>query len=149
MCKICENNYDDNLTELDLNKCKKINEIPILPNLQKLWCNNTEIKEIPILPNLQELYCENTEIKEIPILPNLQILYCNYTKIKKIPILPNLQFLDCINTNIKEIPILPILQKLWCDFGYYYNIEEIQILYKQQNLKRRLLHLWKIYKLKN
>ena len=73
MCIICKNNYDDNLTELDLNECKQIKEIPILHNLQ---------------------------------------------------------YLDC-------------------DFGRYYGKKKIQIFYKQQNLKRRLLHLWKIYKLKN
>ena len=76
------------------------------------------------------MWCENTEIKEIPILHNLQVLWCS-------------------NTEIKEIPILPNLQVLWSSFGYYCNKEEIQIFYKQQHLQRRLLHLWKIYKLKN
>ena len=72
MCKICENNYDDNLSNLYLNNCKQIKEIPILPNLQHLNCSNTKLKEIPFLPKLQELWCGNTKIKEIPILPNLQ-----------------------------------------------------------------------------
>ena len=65
------------------------------------------------------------------------------------PILPILQKLWCNNTEIKEIPILPNLQFLDCNIGIYYSKEEIHILYKQQNLKRRILHLWKIYKLKN
>ena len=60
MCKNCENNYDNNLSELFLSRCKKITPIPILPNLQKLYCGDTYIKKIPILPNLQILYCDNT-----------------------------------------------------------------------------------------
>ena len=69
MCIICTGYYDESLTKLYCKSCKKIKEIPILPNLQSLNCFDTEIKEIPILPNLQKLYCSygnfynNTEIK--------------------------------------------------------------------------------------
>ena len=61
MCIICKNNYDDNLSELYLNNCEQIKEIPFLPNLQILWCRYTEIKEIPILHNLHTLWCTNTK----------------------------------------------------------------------------------------
>jgi hypothetical protein len=45
MCKICENNYDDNISELFLSRCKKTTTIPILPNLTKLRCDDTYIKK--------------------------------------------------------------------------------------------------------
>jgi len=131
MCIICRKEYDVNTTEIDCDCCKKVTEIPILPNLQKLYCWNTNITEIPILPNLQTLGCENTKITEISILPNLQTLGCENTKITEIPILPNLQILNCYNTKITEIPILPNLQVLGCSNT---KITEIPILPNLQTL---------------
>ena len=40
MCIICQKEYDDNTTEIDCHWCKKVTEIPILPNLQSLYCSN-------------------------------------------------------------------------------------------------------------
>jgi len=175
MCIICEDNYDINITELDLNKCQTIKEIPILPNLQKLdcyecknikeipnlpnlqrlVCSNTDIKEIPHLSNLQQLICSNTDIKEIPYLSNLQQLICYECKnIKEIPNLPNLQELNCSNTEIKKIPILHNLQILRYDIGYFndfigfypFNNKPIKHFYKTQTLKRKLLNLHRLNK---
>ena len=110
MCIICEGNYDESLTVLNCKSCRKIKEIPILPNLQILDCTHSKIKEIPILPKLKRLHCKDTNITEIPYLPNLQDLECKNTNITKIPYLPNLQDLEC-DKNIKLTYHYSLLRK--------------------------------------
>ena len=105
MCKICDKTYDGNKTVLIC--CRNVTEIPGLPKLVYLNCENTKITEIPVLPNLRILDCSNTKIIEIPLLPKLERLYCSNTKIIEIPLLPKLERLYCYNTKITEIPNIP------------------------------------------
>jgi Leucine-rich repeat (LRR) protein len=79
-------------TKLDI-RDSDCDEIPILPNLQTLYCENNKLTSLPILPNLQNLFCENNKLTSLPILPNLQTLYCENNLLKTLPILPNLQTL--------------------------------------------------------
>ena len=113
MCKICDKKYDDNTTEL--NCCQNVTEIPILPELERLYCYNTKITALPVLPKLERLWCYYTKITEIPVLPKLKALDCSNTKITEIPVLPELKQLDCYNTKITEIPVLPELEYLDCN----------------------------------
>ena len=112
MCIICDKTYDYNTTELFC--CRNVTEIPLLPKLERLYCNNTKITEIPVLPKLIKLSCYNTKITEIPFLPKLKYLDCSNTKITEIPVLPKLERLWCYNTNVTEIPLLPKLEILSC-----------------------------------
>jgi len=114
MCVICRKGYDDNTTEIDCNKCQNVTELPFLPNLQRLYCYNTNITVLPEYPKLQDLWCRNTKISFIPKYPNLQELFCANTKVTVIPEYPNLQKLDCYNTQITVLPEYPNLQYLSC-----------------------------------
>ena len=105
MCKICDKTYDNNTTELSC--CRNVTEIPVLPKLEILYCDNTKITKIPVLPELKKLNCYNTNIIKIQLLPKLEILYCYNTKITEIPVLPELKELWCSNTSITEIPKIP------------------------------------------
>ena len=87
MCIICDKTYDDNTIELYC--CRNVAEIPFLPELKYLYCDNTKITEIPVLPKLEYLDCDNTKITEIPVLPKLKELDCENTKITALPKIPN------------------------------------------------------------
>ena len=87
MCKICDKTYDNNTTELSC--CRNVTEIPVLPKLEILYCDNTKITKIPVLPELKKLNCYNTNIIKIQLLPKLEILQCSNTSITEIPKIPN------------------------------------------------------------
>ena len=82
MCVICRKEYNENTTVINCDFCTTVTEIPILPNLQKLYCCYTNITEIPILPNLQKLNCTGC--------PWLEKSYDFKKRIKKLIILQRL-----------------------------------------------------------
>jgi len=112
MCLICRKEYN---RQTYIVCCHLVTEIPSLPNLTKLWCNNTQITALPSLPNLTVLDCSNTQITALPSLPNLTELDCSKTKITALPFLPKLIYLYCNNTQITAIPSLPNLTYLNCN----------------------------------
>jgi len=94
-------------------------------------CEN--LREIPLLPNLERLYCYNCVlIKEIPLLPKLSDIGCyNCPKLKEIPLLPELKSLECLKCPIKEIPLLPKLERIW--FFSKKSINQYNLLLKSIN----------------
>ena len=134
--------YMPNLQYLDFSNNKHIKEIPYLPKLILLRCENTNIKKIPELPNLTWLYCDKTNIKKIPHLPNLITITCNYTNIKIINNLPKLSLLECCGSKIQNINNLPNLTELYCSFCLYlHTIELFPKLIKLYCLGSRIVTL--------
>lgn len=111
------------LTELFLDNCTNLIEIPALPpGLVTLSCNNTAISSLPSLPHtLKKLYCSFiSSLVELPTLchTNLERLECKKLSIRFLPNLPDtLLFLDCSqNENLIVLPSVlpPDLRDLDC-----------------------------------
>jgi Leucine-rich repeat (LRR) protein len=84
--------------------------------MKKLKINGSmRIKTIPILPNLEELYCRSTSLTSLPVLPNLLKLDCKFNKLSCLPVLPNLIELRCCRSGLNSLPVFPKLKVLWCE----------------------------------
>ena len=118
MCIICRKEYNNDISEINISGCREIREIPMLPELQILYCSKcSNLQKIPILPKLRELDCSIClGLQEIPVLPRLIKLRCaGCMFLREIPLIPLLQELDCsICRSLQEIPVLPRLDYLKC-----------------------------------
>ena len=135
MCIICRKEYNDDTTKLDISKCKDIQEIPVLPRLETLLCDNCpELQKIPILPLLKGINCSwCANLTEIPVLPRLETLHCyGCENLQEIPIQLLLKELNCSFCHVKEIPVLPKLETLNC--SWCTKLQEISDLPKLQKL---------------
>ena len=114
----------------------EIDEIPILPKLIELYCNDNEIKKISNFPNLKILYCERNQITSISNLPKLIELYCDDNQITSMLNLPKLIELNCANNQITSIENLPNLNILYCDNNQITsmsNLPKLRILVCENN----------------
>lgn len=163
MCEICNNTYHnvkklfpcnfvkkipyiETLEELDIRENILLNEIPSLPNLIRLHCNNTHLTYIPTFPKLDYFVCVcNLCLEMIEIQPNLTILYCYMlpklqiihplvslkklliiqSSIQILPHIPNIISLCIMKTEIEQLPLnLPFIESLDISESIVYHIPD-------------------------
>jgi len=122
MCIICSGKIKKparyGKKELDCNKCKIAQKIPLIEGFEVLNCHSMyRLAEISTIKGLRELdvsYC--LQLPNIPNIPGLKILKCNYTRnLREIPLIQGLEELYAECLFVKELPVIPGLKILRCD----------------------------------
>ncbi len=111
------------LEYLVISHCIGIKQLPKLPKLKILICNDTGLINIPLYSNLEYLDCNGCRsLKMLPAsekVPKLQVLDCSGCRVPVIPNYNLLTFLNCKLCNkINKIPFLPKLNELICENSF-------------------------------
>jgi Leucine-rich repeat (LRR) protein len=106
-----------------------------MPNLEGLFCCDTQLTSLPDMPNLMSLYCSNTHITNLSNIPNLRFLMCSNTQLTSLPDMPNLIELYCNGTQITSLPYVPKLEILSCD------IMDMNVYKKQLKIIKNMIIL--------
>lgn len=93
------------------NIIQKINEKFVYNNIRRLNID-VPLEILPILPNVEILYCANIGLKKIIGLPKIKKLICSKNKLSELPDMEFLEYLDCSFNPIKKFPILPSIRNL-------------------------------------
>ncbi len=96
------------------NSDRRIHELPYLPRLKQLECNNNRLTDLPSYPALIELDCSDNSITNLPAYPRLTELDCSDNSITNLPAYPRLTDLDCSTNYITNLSEYPELIKLNC-----------------------------------
>lgn len=115
--------FNNNLTEIDLNKFKALklldvsdNRLTIIKNvpitLEELFCPGNQLTVLPEIKNLDRLNCNLNKLTRIAPYQNLRILHCSFNKIDDIPNFQQLTKLFIDGNRVKALPSLPKLEVL-------------------------------------
>jgi hypothetical protein len=110
MCMICDGNYDDYTSIIEIYRCDSVTKIPVTAGLKILrifGCKN--VTEIPMIKTLDQLFLVDSMVKTIPAFPALTCLYLTNSKfIETIPDISSLIILSCQNCEVlKTVPKNP------------------------------------------
>jgi hypothetical protein len=86
-----------------------------LYNKTHLQCNRLGFDELPYLPKLEKLFCNDNQLTTLPEYPELKKLICNDNKLTTLPNYPKLTTFSCSNNKLTTLPEYPELDELYCD----------------------------------
>jgi Leucine-rich repeat (LRR) protein len=83
-----------------------------MPNLEILYCHNTQITNLSNMSKLKYLKCSNTLITSLPDMPKLEYLNCTRTQITNLPDMPNLETLICVTIDLEDYKKICKIRKI-------------------------------------
>jgi len=117
MCKLCNNNIEPGIQELDISHCQEISHIPMIPGLIKIWCQGCpKLTEIPRIPGLRDIRCYKSSIIDISGFDDLEFLdCCDCPFLISISNNINLKSIYCVRSpNLRSISNVPKLDLISC-----------------------------------
>lgn len=117
MCKLCTNEIEPGIEELDISYCQKVSLVPIIPGLKKIWCQGCrKLTKLPNIPGLTDIRCYKSSLIDISGFTNLEFLdCCDCPFLITISNNNKLKTLYCVRSpNLRSITNVPVLDFLSC-----------------------------------